>query len=574
MSLTIGELASVVGKDENYVRQHVRRNLLTVRRDGRRILVEEAEAARWANERGLPFRQPVGTIDLAQGDSDRASRITVCAIRTHEGTLLNMFTLARHRDSRSLGPWATADNGEWFSETVEVEGSERIRGLEFYRLDTRLVESKAIAEGILHNSSLDIGNEKVIYNLARNPRRHWAYREHALSDSELFQSPFDRHSATMTEYWCFDLESRELWLETLDVAGEAVPKIDKLLHFPLSKRLDRIGNLALASAQDDIECEISATHGQKLILRVWGNDWVVPPVGVYSATVWACHSGHRVLQRSIEIRERETIIDCETATDLIGFAIYRNGDGHCIDQYEVPLLKSVSFNTVIAGPEIRMDIRTKRKTFPVGTNLSTTLERVTVEDSESPELDQGIRKKYLSHCVWRKDQEAPQAGDFIRFAPDQAGEAVAYVKHLLSQRDRAEGPIYFADPRFLGDYISDLELELLTSILSATRGRPLHILCGRRKESLSLAYPQFLTDKATVKRFTFRSDGLPAFHDRYLITPAAETLITNSVNGWGRHGVTFSTRPLGVYRAEAEKYWLSTSVHDQNDILAEEANPW
>lgn len=574
MSLTIADLALAVGKDENYVRQHIRRNLLTVRRDGRRVLVEEEEAARWAKERGLSFSQPVGTVDLGGDDGSRVSRITVCAIRTQEGTLLNIFTLARHRDSRSLGPWVTADNREWSWETVKVQGSERIRSLELLRLDTRLVKCKEIVEDILQNSSLDLGNERVLYNLARSPRQHWVYRDHTLSDSGLLQSPFDRHSSAMTEYWCFDSESRDLWLETLDVAGEAVNRMEKLLHFPLSKRLDRIGNLALASAQDGIECEISAMHGQNLILRVWGSDWIAPPPGGYSATVWAYHSGHKIVQRSIEIRLPETVIDCETDTDLVGFAIYRNSDGQCIDQYEVPLLKSISFTTVIGGPEVRMDIKTKRRSLTVGTNLSTTLEKVTVEDTESPELDQAIRTKYLSHCVWRKDQEAPQTGDFIRFAPDQAGEAVAYVKNLILQQGRGEGPIYFADPRFLGDNISDLELEFLTSLLSATRGRPLHILCGRRKESLSLAYPQFLTDKATVKRFTFRSDGLPAFHDRYLVTPTAETLITNSVNGWGRHGVTFSTRSLGAYRAEAEKFWLSATIHNEDGFLVEEANPW
>ena len=52
------------------------------------------------------------------------------------------------------------------------------------------------------------------------------------------------------------------------------------------------------------------------------------------ATVWAGHSGDRVIQRSIEISEAETVIGCETDTDLVGFEIYRNSDGQCIDRYE------------------------------------------------------------------------------------------------------------------------------------------------------------------------------------------------------------------------------------------------
>ena len=574
MSLTIGDLALAVGKDENYVRQHVRRNLLTVRRDGRRVFVEEAEAARWAKERGLPFSQPVGKVDLGEDDGSRASRITVFAIRTRDGTPMNMFTLVRHRDRRSLGPWASAGNGEWFREIVNVKGSERVKSLELYRLDASLVECQGIVEEILHNNSLKVANEEVIYNLERNPRCHWAYREHTLYNSELLPSPFPRHGAAMTEYWCFDSESRERWLETLNVAGEAAFAMEKMLHFPLTKRLDRIGNLVLASAQDHIESEITAMHGRNVILRVRGNNWITPPEGAYSAAVWACHSGQKVLQRFIAIREPETMIDCEADTDLVGFAIYRNSDGQCIDQYEVPLMKSASFSIVVAGPEVRLGIKSKGRPLTVGTSLSKTLRTVTVEDTDSPELDQAIRTKYLSYCSWKNDQEARQAGDVVRFAPEEAGAAVSYMMNLLSKQVHSEGPIYFADPRFLGDNISNQELEFLTSLLSAARGRPLNILCGKRTDSVALEYPRFLTEQANVKRFTKRSDGKPAFHDRYLITPAAETLITNSVNGWGRHGVTFSTRSHGVYRAEAEKYWHLTTFDNEDDLMVEEANPW
>ena len=47
----------------------------------------------------------------------------------------------------------------------------------------------------------------------------------------------------------------------------------------------------------------------------------------------------------------------------------------------------------------------------------------------------------------------------------------------------------------------------------------------------------------------------PDFHDRYLITPEREIIITNSFNGWPKHGVTFVSLPYGVYRAEAERLW-------------------
>ena len=574
MELTIADLALAVGKDQNYVRQHIRRKNLVARREGRRVLVEESEAARWAKERGLPFGHTIATLGLGDEVGERTARVTVLAHRAPDGTATNMFTLVRHRDRNSLGPWVYAENPNWYREIIAVENSERAENLELYRLDTTLLECQEIVQNILRSGSLVIADEDIRYTLEPHPRRHWAYQEHTMSNAELLESPFGRHSAEMTEYWCFDPETQERWLEALHVAGEAASEMAKLLHFPLVSRLDRVGNLVIASAQDAIESEITAKHGRNLILRVRGNDWTTPPPGAYSATVWASHSGDRVVQRSIEISEPETVIGCETDTDLVGLAIYRNSDGQCIDQYEGHLIMSIEMDLVIGGPEVRMNIKTPRKSIKVGTTLGTGRETIRVEDSSSSEVDQAIRAKSLSYRAWEKDQSARQAGDLARFAPEEFAEAVAYITNLIWQQSRAEGPIYFADPYFLGDKVSDAEIELLASLLSATRGSPLNILCGKRSKSLRLEYPQPLTRHATVKRFTRPGDGRPAFHDRYLITPAGETFLTNSVNGWEKRGVTFSTCSHGVYRAEAEKLWLSPVGGNGNDVLVTEANPW
>lgn len=574
MEFTIADLALAVGKDQNYVRQHIRRQHLVTRREGRRVLVEESEAARWAKEWGLPFRQTVATLGLDDEIGERTARMTVLALRTPDETVINLFTLVRHRDRNSLGPWVNAENPDWQREIMGVENSEQVESLELYRLDTMLPACQEIVQNILRSGSLVIADEEICYALEPHPRRHWAYQEHTMSNSELLESPFGGHSAEMTEYWCFDPETQERWLEALHVAGEAASEMAKLLRFPLVRRLDRVGNLVIASAQDSIQSGITAKHGRNLILRVGGNDWTTPPPGAYSATVWAGHSGDRVVQRSIEISEPETVIGCETDTDRVGFAIYRNSDGRCIDQYEAALVKSISFDTVVAGPEVRMNIKTKRRLIKVDTGLGTARETTRIEDSNSTEMDQAIRAKSLSYRAWEKDRAARESGDLVRFAPERIKDAIDYITNLIRQQSRAEGPVYFADPYFLGDKVSDVEIELLASLLSATRGRPLNILCGKRSKTLRLEYPQPLTRHATVKRFTRPGDGRPAFHDRYLITPVGETLITNSVNGWGQRGVTFSTCSHGVYRAEAEKLWLSPVSGNGNDVLVTEANPW
>ena len=50
MNITIAELARAVNKSETYVRQHIHRQHLVARKDGRNISVALSEAARWAQE--------------------------------------------------------------------------------------------------------------------------------------------------------------------------------------------------------------------------------------------------------------------------------------------------------------------------------------------------------------------------------------------------------------------------------------------------------------------------------------------------------------------------------------------
>ena len=87
-------------------------------------------------------------------------------------------------------------------------------------------------------------------------------------------------------------------------------------------------------------------------------------------------------------------------------------------------------------------------------------------------------------------------------------------------------------------------------------------------------YPSILTDHVAIRSFTSKDgQGLdrPAFHDRYLITPDQEIIITHSINGWHDQGVTFAVLPYGVYRAEAEELWsLNIGDNDNNGIHVRE----
>ena len=576
MRLTVADLALAIGKDENYVRQHIRRKNLAAEKDGRRVYVEEAEAVRWAKERGLPITQAIRTPESDGEVSKRAARMTVLALQEPNGTSTNMFTLIRHRDHKSLGPWAENENLNWQRETTSVENADQAESLMLYRLDATLAKCQEIVKRILQTGVLDIEGSEIQYSIEQSPRHHWTYRNHTAIHQEVLVTPFARHSAEITEYWCFDSETQARWMAALKVAEEASRAMAKVLHFPLDQRPDRAGNLVIASAQDAIESEITANRGKNLILRVTGKSWTSPPPGAYSATVWARHSGDKVAQCSMEITEPETVISCEADTDRVGYAIYRNSDGQCIDQYEAFLMKSIGIDMVVAGPEVKMNIKTNGNSIKVGTSLGTRHETIRIEDNKSEKIDQAIRTKHLSYRAWERDQSARKEGSLARFGPEQVEEAVAYFTNLIGQERSSEGPIYFADPHFMGEKPDDTEVKLLTAILAESKGRPLNILLGQLwKKGRKFGYPRPLAAKAAVKSFTSAGErGGPAFHDRYLITPAGETLFTNSVNGWGNHGVTFNRLSHGVYRAEAEYLWSLTTGAVGNGVLAEEVEPW
>ena len=560
MGLTVAELALTIGKDENYVRQHIRRKNLAARKDGRRVFVEEAEAARWAKERGLPFSQAARALELDDEVSTHAARMTVLAIRGNDGTSTNVFTLIRHRDRRSLGPWDKEETLTWYCDTVPIESAGETNALSFFRCDGIMAQCQELVKQILQEGKLDIEGHEVQYTLECKPRHHWAYQEHTSRGAGSLDSPFSNSSAEITEYWCFDSETQERWTTTIQAASEAAHKMATALHFPINQRLDRTGNLMIAKAQDTVKGEITARQGNRLILRVASEDWSEPPLGAYSAMVWADHSGDKVIHRSIEICDSETVINHESDVDLIGYEICRNNDGECIDRYEATLINEISFQLSVSGPPTELNIHVPRKGYSIKRQISTgsSASTFSVANENNEGLDQAIRQKHREHIARENDRAARGDGKY-RFRPEQADEAVEHLAQLVRPKPGQQGPIYFVDPRFKAE--SEPEVKMLTAILSEARGQPLNILCGRWENSRRLNYPKSMIAQATVRSFTHADGrGDPAIHDRYLITPAGETIITNSVNGWAKDGVTFHTSPYEVYRLRQKTYGHSTWV--------------
>ena len=559
MDLTIAELARAVGKSETYVRQHIHRKHLTARREGRKVFVQLDEAARWARERGLFFGMPARISATAGGMKGRAARMTVLTWHEPDVRPRNLFTLVRHRRQDALGPWA-GDPGEcWSSEDLG-------NGLRVFTFDAAVERCQALVDQILDSGTLESDGVDVDYALHPIGRRHRAYRDYRPITDASVGSPFSRHSAEIIEYWSFEADLRERWLEVLEPSKGGVPPRLVRLGFPLDQRVDRVGNLMIAGAEDAIACDLAARHDQTLRFDVDADD-LLP--GAYRATVWGSHSGNEVIRWEIAVARGQTVIKLASDVDHVGFSICRTVDGQCVDLMEAYLIMEVSGGLEVASsPTLHIQDRRRRLSHKVTPAGSTSMISVPFDD-DSAEIDKGIRRLWLERRLHERKTNARKEGNVVRFQPDEFDQASQHVAQIMRRDSHRTEPLYLGDPYFrpfldekTGED-SDL-VQLYLELFAATTGRSLRILCAQKKQGSVrpwwTKYPKPLTNHVSVRAF-FKHDrdnpdeSKPGFHDRYLITPEHEIIITNSLNGWRESGVTFIIHSHGVYRAEADTLW-------------------
>lgn len=564
MNLTISELAHAVSKNETYVRQHIHRKHLLVQKDGRNVSVTLDEAVRWARERGLSFVSPIRA-SMTTGDlKDRTARMTVLTWQAPGTQPYNLFTLIRHRRQDALGPWAGESDKTWSNEHLDHE-------LRLFTFDTSFERCQALVGHILDSGTLDIDGFEVHYNLESNPRRHWAYRrdDRLLSDASMC-SPFLKHSAEIIEYWSFRAEPHKRWLEVIEsLQRKALPQLGHL-GFPLYRRPDRVGNLMIAGAEDAIAYNLTRRN-QTLMLQADAND-LLPDA--YRATVWASHSGDEVLRREVQVTLDETEIKLASDVDHIGFAIYRTIDGQCVDLMEGVPFRGINVITEIeSGPVMHLHDRRGRLIHKVKSSGSISTIKVP-SDNDSAELDKGIRQLWLDRQVQEREAAVRKEGNFARFDPDEFNKAVQYFIGLLRQDSEYKEPIYLADRYFMDRLKGDSGTKLYLKIFEATIGRPLRILCTERENGNVQPwwsnYPNQITAHVSVRAFLRQDKKTPGFHDRYLITPRREFIITNSLKGWPKGGVTFAGLPYDIYRAEAVRLWSMGIGPSITDLFAHE----
>ena len=562
MDLTVADLAHAVGRSENYIRQHIHRGHLTIRREGRSVYVTLDEASRWARERGLALVSPESIVTTGAMER-RTARLTLLTWQEPSAQLINLFTLIRHRRRDALGPWVTEPDGNWSC-------SDLGEGLRQFTVDTSFDRCQDFVDQITASGTLAIDGADVRYAVEPVPRRHWAYRNEIRPFHYFLRSPFARHSAEIIEYWSFEEEPRNRWRE-MHGSFQAISHA-QLAHlgFPLAQRSDRVGNLMIAGAADEVSCELSFHRDQTLRLQV-ETDRNSP--AAYRATVWASHRGDDVLREEVPIAASHTSFVLGSDVDRIGFAVYRTVDGQCVDLREAILLKEINIRMHLdSRPSLHLKDR-RGNLFHTVTPRGSESAFDVKSEGDSGELDDAVRRLSLDWHVYEQEAAARQAGNLRRFPPSEFDQAASHVIQILRQDRDPSAPIYVADPYFM-IHLDEKVIRLYLDMLAATSGRPLHILCGAIENEFAPRFaslPKALTNHVTVRAFLQRTDPpKPGFHDRYLITPEREILITNSFNGWRKHGVTFVSLPYGVYRAEAEQLWAMDVASESTSLCVEE----
>lgn len=563
MNLTVSELATAVGQHENYVRQHIHRRHLKVRRKGRRVEVPLDQAVQWAATRGLSFVPPKRISMTALDQDERNARMTVLVWHPHKGKARNLFTLIRHRKKETMGPWSDGVDTTWKMQDLGDDLS--LLSLDASYAKCREQVASVLASGVLR------AHEKVIhYVLEELPRNHWAYRGYGHRPHTSIRSPFSMHSAAITEYWSFDDAPHKRWLSLSDPLAEGLRRALQRLGFPLDRCPERVGNLLVAEAQDAITCRLTAHHDQTLRLHIETRGGVP---ATYRATVWASHSGDEVLRREVAVTSGQATIEVGSQVDRVGFAVCRDFDGQYVDFVDnVP--------SVVAAQASLTEGQAQRRSSD---SVARVPQQVRAARPEPPDsgrcpptatLDRGIRQQWLHRVSRQREAGARRDANLVRFGPGRFEESARHFLRLIERDSDQPGPIYLADPCFVGHTMGDDVAALLSDMCAAIQRKPLRILCAEREPddapSWWSRYLRKIRANVTVRTFLNRSDERGCFHDRYLITGRRETLITNSFNGWSRFGVTFVNLPYGVYRAEAEQLWALDPNASVSDVVVRE----
>ena len=501
----------------------------------------------------------------SKSDPDRVARVTALVWTPADAPAQNLFTLVRTRRRDAAGPWAGAPDEAWCSQNLDDD-------VRLLRLDTTDEECRDIIRRILQSGSLATDELKIHYALDPAPHLHRAYRDHMGGAERAMFSPFQNHSAAITEYWSFGEAPLQWWLDLSSPPSYRLKHVLKRLGFPLESSCDRVGNLLIARAEDAFTARLNFDRGHK-VLRFLLNT-PSPQKMTCRTMVWAGFSGNELLRREVPFVVGQTEIKTDSDIDHIGFAIYDTSSGDCVDLMNVGLIMDVSVNIQMqSGPTLQL--QTKKKKTPIYSHAPRIRSIVDVRgDHGESGRDKKIRDKWLRRLHHNREVSARQRRVLGRFSAEERGEAAGYFLEILRRDADSKTPIYIADPYFLPVKRDPFLENLYLRIFGETAGQPLRVLCGKlgsedaRRWWCSL--PRQVIGHVSVRSFVRRADDKPCFHDRYVVTPTREIIVTNSFNGWSTHGVTVADLPSEVYRSEANKLWAREVGSTDTEVLVTE----
>ena len=565
MNLTIPELARAVGRNENFVRQHIHRGHLPVQKAGRRVSVALDEALHWARSRELPLVLPHSARSTATDHSDRVARITVLAWQEDGAPARNLFTLVRLRARHLVGPWAPETPAKWSSEPAE-------KGLRLFWVDLPADEARAAVDLMVNSGVLPVGKSQVHYALESVARRHRAYRDERGGPEEGMRSPFRRHSARITEYWSREDELNDRWYELLEDPPSRLKPLLERLHFPLDRFSDRVGNAVVADAQDALVCSLSARWDNTLHFSAKSK---TPLPSLFRAVIWARHCQDDVLRLEVPVTDGSRVIPVSSDVDEIGFSIYDTSVGQCLDRMACYLIKDLVVNFSIgAGTTLEVRDNGPRRIRHSHASISNSQIRIDPGEGEN-RRDASIRQRFLRRRSHQREDAARRERHLARFGPDAFAAATDYFIERLTSYEDPRKPIYIGEPYFMKAGMNSDILDFYMRIFSATSSRPLNVLCGFVEEPTPRPWwrslPGLMTRHLRVRSFALPNrEGANYFHDRYVITPDREISVTNSFNGWKRSGVTFIQNAFDVYRTEAEYLWSLPGGYEGRSVSVRE----
>ena len=539
--LTVNQVAEAVSKSANYVRQHLHRGHLESETEAGQRMISVEALLRWAQARDLKV-DPMLVAGLrspsTEADAEpRAARVAVLA-HVDGDRRINLATTIRHRRVDGLGPWAGVAPPKWRKQQPHPS-------LELWTIEVH----DDSWEDMLHEmvrGVLDIEGRAVEYQLEPLPRRHLLVRDHTRGVGDGLASPFGQ-SADVVERWCLDDALRERWVALRD---DVEPDALKRLGLKLHRFIDRVGNVLVLSAHDDVSCEIEAGRKGEVVLRVTPAAAFAP--GSYRAVVWAHNWDDAVLRREVEVRPGETRIDVGVDVNRVGLALYRTSDGECVDYFDAYTIESVQVDMHLQGPQLRLQDRKGNEFHRV---TPATHSALTVQPGDVARLTAGIRRLQLQRRADAIEQHARGSGAVVRVGPGRFADAVAQLRRYMMEGGSDE-PIYLGD-RYLMDKIKGgpAQLKGMLDILNAAGGRPLRILCtnARTAPAWWAQVPAQIRGRAEAR--CFLKNNTHAFHDRFLVTARREISISHSLTGWDSGGVTFIGMTAGVYRADVEFLW-------------------